>query len=760
MKIRNNDNGTALVLAIVIAIIFLSMGYLVYSLTSYNLLLAQQENQSLQDRIAFHQQFVSTVSGSTLTYNSNIPPSGSTAIPNNHTTGAENARFDSFIIPEPGTAMRTIDYYMNVVSGQIAKTVQIKVPSNRQSSADRGLNKTSLALNIPAINFDNLQPQHFNSGSGELTDDRIGYIGDVSIDSNSEVLTLSRPGFADATLDVSNELTDGGSYALSQGWRLNDGNWEVSLGVYDTSSNSASGCLIMTSLDDFTTNFSAQSCIPIAESLTMPDYTYTDCFGTFPILDKYSVCSSGNQYSAGDRCRENDTIYQAQSDTSDTPSRDSVSWRIYYANSDWIQKYDGRAEYQIGDKVLFNDMRFVRISSPGQNRISPFHRQNGDAWRVDDIYLWNDRITYQADDIVIFDYKFYRARRGSQGSQPPNFFDWINLGFHNDNKTALDHLNTCYTTVTPTQDYINCFGVYPAVDGNEICSSSSDYNQGDQCIFEGALLEKWSWLGAWPGANVNWWRTVYPRSNWVMPYSQDLRYDIGDKVIWRNKRFELVSNTGAGTNPGTTSSSGRVVWRVDDIYEWDPNVYSYLEGDIVIHNKGIFYEARRDTMGEEPKRNPLAFDRWRRIGKDFNGSKSKDFLGACDDVVPYTEETNSLLPILGPDVNFLNLGYELSFNALDLDPGNPVAGYSLDDGVYGLVDRYDGRRQEAIMKTNRETSEEYLLTRNTRTPDNWTYYTVKRNIFGIVTLTQNASVSNQFLDVNFDTVDFNSGELL
>ncbi|MED7818976.1 MULTISPECIES: hypothetical protein, partial [unclassified Francisella] len=89
----------------------------------------------------------------------------------------------------------------------------------------------------------------------------------------------------------------------------------------------------------------------------------------------------------------------------------------------------------------------------------------------------------------------------------------------------------------------------------------------------------------------------------------------------------LIGNAIAGTSPGISD-----VWRVDDIYAWDENVSSYHEGDIVIHNNGIFYEARRDTEGEEPKRNPLAFDRWRRIGNRFEGNNSKFFLELCDGV--------------------------------------------------------------------------------------------------------------------------------
>lgn len=206
-------------MAIVIAVIFLSMSYLVYSLTHSNFLLRRMATQNLQDRIALQQQFGGAISGSTLTYESNTPPSGSTAISNNHISNAENARFNSFIVSEPGFVMRTIDYYINIGNSLISKTAQVRVPSNTLSSRDAGLNRSSIALNVPAINFDSLQAQQLNSGSRALTDNRVGYVGDISIDSNSRILTLTGPGFPvnGSTLDISNEIANEGHMLYLKG---------------------------------------------------------------------------------------------------------------------------------------------------------------------------------------------------------------------------------------------------------------------------------------------------------------------------------------------------------------------------------------------------------------------------------------------------------------------------------------------------------------------------------------------------------------
>ncbi|MED7820246.1 MULTISPECIES: hypothetical protein [unclassified Francisella] len=555
-KHNRNRNGFALVMAIVIAVIFLSMSYLVYSLTHTNLLLRRMTTQDLQDHIALQQQFGGAISGSTLTYESNTPP----ILSNNHIASAENVRFNSFIVSEPGFVMRTIDYYLNIGNASVSKTVQVRVPSNTLSSRDAGINRGSIALNVPAINFDSLQAQQLNSGSGAFADNRVGYIGDIAIDSNSEELTFSRPGFDDLTLDISNQLTNGGTYALSQGWRLNDGNWEVSLGVYDASNNSESGCVITTSLNDFIANFNGQNCIALNNTgiIVRPDQEFLNCFGAFPNLDNFEECREREwwspedpppnpPYEIGDICHQDGILFIAIKRTVDMPLRAEWAWRPFYPDDNWVQPYHPDVQYAIGNKIIFDGRRYIMNTTVDSGR-DPYSKK-GAGWRVDDVYPWHNNITYKSGDIVIRDYQFYRAKWEHSKKDPltaGQWGEWAYVGYVNDDLTALDYLNTCDNTVTPTQQYLNCYGAYPATGGRESCSETGRYTRGDECVYEGLLMGNVSLpfftpTTGWPGgSDANYWRVVYPNNNWVMPYNNNVRYNVGARVIWRDKRFELI----------------------------------------------------------------------------------------------------------------------------------------------------------------------------------------------------------------------------
>lgn len=394
-----------------------------------------------------------------------------------------------------------------------------------------------------------------------------------------------------------------------------------------------------------------------------PDQEFLNCFGALPNLDGFEECRQREwwspedpppnpPYETGDICHEEGILFIATGTTVDTPLQAASAWRPFYPNEDWVQPYNPEVQYEVGNKVVFDGRRYI-VDYYVNAGTTPY---SSAGWRVDDIYPWHQDMTYKENDIVIRNYLFFRAKWEISGQDPltsGQWGAWENLGHVNEGLTALDNLNTCDNTVTPTQEFLNCFGAYPPVEGLSVCSSSDNYSTGDQCVFNGVLMQSVSpSVTGWPGSNINSWEIVYPDSDWVMPYNNNVRYSVGDKIIWQGKRFELISNVNAGINPTGSSS-----WRIDDIYEWDPNVVLYYQGDIVIHNDGRFYQAEIDTTSEPsttpgggngngrggggrggpppgagPPPGTAPGSDWNEIGLTFNGNNADFYLTRCDSV--------------------------------------------------------------------------------------------------------------------------------
>ena len=126
-KINYQQQGVALIFAVSIALVLIIMAYLLFALSHTALILGKSRKEHLQNKISMHQAFKDVAVNQVFVYNQNIVPpansgsvflsSGSSytfEVTNSHIQNTSNQRFGSFIVPENGYTMRTIDYYLGM----------------------------------------------------------------------------------------------------------------------------------------------------------------------------------------------------------------------------------------------------------------------------------------------------------------------------------------------------------------------------------------------------------------------------------------------------------------------------------------------------------------------------------------------------------------------------------------------------------------------------------------------------------------------
>lgn len=127
------------------------------------------------------------------------------------------------------------------------KNIVINVPSSTQPSVDGSIDKSTISLNVPAINRNNLSSTQLNA-EGKLIDKEVGYIGSLKIDGNNPTLELNiKNSVEPKTLKLSG--LESGSISFITRLGVENGIWDLSIGVFNP--NTEEGCVINSSLDNF-----------------------------------------------------------------------------------------------------------------------------------------------------------------------------------------------------------------------------------------------------------------------------------------------------------------------------------------------------------------------------------------------------------------------------------------------------------------------------------------------------------------------------
>ncbi|API86159.1 hypothetical protein [Francisella uliginis] len=626
---KKYNGGVALVFAVSVAIVFMVMGFLLFALVRSDLFIQKSEKQNLEKKIQVQQAFKNgVISGSQFVYNENIIPSGSTeskTLSNNTQYIVEISNSDSssgstsFIIPESGYTMRTRGYYVKMSLIDRVKNAVIRVPSITLPSLDSSIDKSTISLNIPAINFNELSASQLNA-EDTLTDKQVGYIGNLKVDGATHTLEFTSKNSAEPkTLSLSG--FESGALTLSQGWVLKGGVWDLSIGVFNP--DTEEGCVITSSLQNFLSNFTSLKCINLNKE------EEEDIQGArYPNPQAYPTCIAGQRYSEGYICQEDGILFIANKNNADAlPFENDGDWRVYYPDPQWVEPYTQGAKYSVGDLVVY-DGRLYKNSKDGQM----VHTFDNAKFKLDGIYPWSERIRYYPGNIVTYNGSFYQADKKTR-NDPSDTKRWTNLGETYNGKSVddypLEKIVFPYRSEDPSQTLLNCKGEYPPIDTDtyQQCVDGDVYNEGDMCYENNMLFVAQYWTSGSPFKNPNAWRLYLPNSDWVVPFSYNVMYaDQTTKVIFDNKRFINQWWVNAGKDPYEDSS-----WKIDGIYEWNKDI-TYLKGDIIILYDN-FYKARWQTKDKNPLNNSGNSGAWENLGLTYQGKSAQEYLDACDSIV-------------------------------------------------------------------------------------------------------------------------------
>ncbi|WP_192577250.1 hypothetical protein [Francisella sp. LA112445] len=629
LRRKKYDSGVALVFAISIAIVFIVMGFLLFALVRSDLFIQKAEKKNLEKKIQIQQAFkASVVSGSQFVYNKNTIPSGSTeskTLSNEvgYTLEISNSDLASgssaFVITDGSYTMRTREYYVKMALAKRTKNIVINVPSSTQPSVDGSIDKSTISLNVPAINRNNLSSTQLNA-EGKLIDKEVGYIGSLKIDGNNPTLELNiKNSVEPKTLKLSG--LESGVLALSQGWELKNGIWDLSIGVFNP--NTEEGCVINSSLDNFLNNFTSLNCVNLNEE------EEEDIQGArYPNPQAYPVCIAGQRYSEGYICQEDGISFIANRNNADAlPFENDGDWRVYYPDPQWVEPYTQGARYSVGDLVVY-DGRLYKNNSDGQM----VHTFDNAKFKLDGIYPWSERIQYLPGNIVTYNGKFYQADKKTR-NDPSDTKRWTDLGDTYEGKAVdsypLEKIVFPYREEDPSQTLLNCKGEYPPIDTDtyQQCVDGDVYNQGDMCYENNMLFVAQYWTSGSPFKNPNAWRLYLPNSSWVVPFSYNVMYaDKPTKVIFDHRRFVNQWWVNAGKDPYEDSA-----WKVDGIYEWNKDI-TYLKDDVVILYDN-FYRAKWQNKDQNPLNNSGNSGEWENLGLTYQGKSAHEYLDACDSVV-------------------------------------------------------------------------------------------------------------------------------
>ncbi|WP_150466772.1 hypothetical protein [Francisella sp. SYW-9] len=645
-KTNHNQQGMALILAISIALVLIMMGYLIFALSHTALSLGKSRKDHLQNKIAVHQAFRNASVNQAFLYNQNTIPSANSGsvlfnsgssytfeVTNNHIQSTDNQRFGSFIVPENGYTMRTIDYYLRISYDKFSKNMTIRVPSTTHRSPN-SINKTTISLNIPAINFDNILATQLDSVNATLAETGVGHIGDLSIDNNSYVLTFTNTQGVASTLDLSGTFSSG-NLSLAQGWRLNNGSWELLIGVYDADSEKA--CVIASTLQNFEASFSNLSCAIIDSS----GGSIEQLFARYPNPQGYSRCIEYGNYQEGAICLEHGILFQALKQKGKVkvintlPFQDPSKWQVYYPTADWVSPFTDKVIYQKNDQVVYGGKLFVNTQKDQTS--SPLEPNSG--WEINGVYNFDDRVFYDRNKVVIFNNEFYEAINDNQGSVNPSvdLTNWRLLGSDYENIPASGYpsygIEFPYRqdlNVMDPQDllYLRCTGEYPQIDTTTYaqCEDGKIYNFGDTCYENNILFVAQYYTTQSPANNSGAWRPVMPSLNWVIPYSNNITYgDSITRVFFDGMVFVNNGWVAEGQTPYETGG-----WDIDGIYDWNTDI-TYKTGNIVMAESN-FYRAKWYHNGVNPLTSGQ-WGAWEDLGTRYEGQIVDYFRDLCNGII-------------------------------------------------------------------------------------------------------------------------------
>ena len=656
---RNNQKGVALVFVLLIVVIMMLMAYSLFALSHTHTLIAVNQKKIIGKQISFQKAVKQTIKNIDLSYISNksIPelettetlPEGTSfdvTISNSMIQKSSNKRFDSFVIPENSYTMRSIEHYINVTLGNNSKDILIRVPSSTSISPDKSIDKSLIYLNIPTVNLNNLDSSKLNS-ENTFNNNATGYIGNLSVN-NGNVIFTDTSGIS-KTLKLPDSF-DADSFALSQGWHLNNGSWELSIGVYN--SDTTKGCVIKSSLQYFLTSFTELKCIDFDE------VDYGD-FAKYPDINGFPICIDGDRYSNGDICHEDGILFIAIRTTAKLPFMQPGRWRAYYPDSKWIAPYTQGARYSKGSLVVYDGVLFK--NNINNQRINPFYNKN---WSVEGIYPWHKKVGYVSGDIVTYQDNFYQAKRTNKGQSdyPEDTRDWTKIGSTYHHKTTSEYkpydIVFPYREDNPSQESLNCTGEYPSIDTSlyNQCIAGQTYLKDVMCYENNMLFVAQYYTQKSPFFEPNAWRLYIPRPNWVIPYSNNVMYgNKVTKIIYDSRRFVNQWWINAGENPYEDGS-----WKIDEgIYEWHKDI-EYRTDDVVIKN-GNFYRDNWDNRNRNPISNSLnTWDEWENLGSLYNDQTAEEVIKSCGVYIDNEKKVSKI--ILGDELFFDSSGNYLIAN--------------------------------------------------------------------------------------------------
>ncbi|WP_151194459.1 hypothetical protein [Cysteiniphilum sp. JM-1] len=358
----------------------------------------------------------------------------------------------------------------------------VNAPSQYRANNNLAANDTQ-NVNIPIVIKSNLNSAQLDANS-QLIDGQAGYIGTININNITDKVTYTDLNAINYDLTFDSQST-GSNYVLTQGWRLENGNWYWNIIIYDVIKSEAWQTEInLTSLKETPSNFST-------------------LFWT-KILDKTQGGSNeynpNTQYPGGSVVVfDNQTFISIQPiDINQTPYSNPQKWiLIIPANSYPNWNYQWNSRYQAGDIITYFGLYFIRNTSGGWTYIDASTITNNPSY-------WSNKQQYNPGDRVAY-----------------NGHIFVNIQTSNKN---------------PYQDEDHWRIVKENDEPFSYFDSKVEYYPGDQVNYNGNTFINISKTNKNPYQEDESWRILIPE-NQIPYYNSKIRYYPDDKIGYNGKIY-------------------------------------------------------------------------------------------------------------------------------------------------------------------------------------------------------------------------------
>ncbi len=503
-KNKHNQHGGVLLIAlIIVAVVSILSGSILYMLKTSVVQNQAIENYNNSRNSAFL-SLKETLEAHDYVY-TNTPllssvknySSGSSSVT---VTSAVNSDLNDAVFPDSvalNNASAVLQYHVTMeISAQTGHQADyvavVNAPSQYRQENDL-TPQTTQNINIPTVILTNLNVAQQISGTGGLTDGQAGSFGTVAIDNSGTIETTGKEVVLSPAAGGSYSLKfeDNGTYRLEQGWNLDDGVWNWSLLLYDTSTvNAWHTSIALDTLKTTPSDFSLLTWQNVLgqEDNPLPDY------------------DSGKQYPKGSYITFDGQVFVSTSAINSGNNKDPYSnpnnWRLVIPGGTY-PNWNTDVKYYKGDIITQNSVQYVATANNGLNVGAPPNNK----WAVAQFgaSAWQNQV-YNPGEMVTY-----------------NGFTFVNITKSSSNKNPFQQNGR--------------WRVVPQDSSPLTYDSNVVYTKGLQISYDNQVFVNISSTSNNPYQNQqNRWRIIIPE-NTAPTYNNQVRYYKDDQVTYLGTKY-------------------------------------------------------------------------------------------------------------------------------------------------------------------------------------------------------------------------------